>query len=265
MNTSLEPPRRPPTINHAPLPHVKHVVAVASGKGGVGKSTVTVNLAHALAAMGKRVGILDADIYGPSIPRMLGLETYVKPEIVDGQMIPPIAHGIRAMSMALITGDEAAVLRAPMITKALVQFLRLTAWGSSTAPLDMLLVDLPPGTGDVTLSLAQSCKLDGVVIVTTPQDVAVMDADKCASAFTKLHVPILGVVENMAYFTDPAGQAHKLFGSGGGAKLAAKYAVPLLGHVPLDPEIGISGDAGTRYENSEAFRTIATRLRDYFP
>ena len=244
MNTA---PLRPPSINHAPLPHVGRIIAIASGKGGVGKSTVTVNLAHALIAAGKRVGILDADIYGPSIPRMLGLDTFVKPEIADGLMIPPMAHGIRAMSMALITGDEAAVLRAPMITKALVQFLRMTRWGDAMHPLDLLLVDLPPGTGDVTLSLAQSAPLSGVVLVTTPQEVAVIDADKCASAFTKLQVPILGVVENMSGFVAPDGTVHALFGSGGGAKLAHKYGTSLLGQLPLDPAMGVCGDAGANY------------------
>lgn len=236
-----------PTINHTPLAHVARVIAVGSGKGGVGKSTVTVNLAQAFIAMGKRVGILDADIYGPSIPRMLGLETYVKPEVIDGQMVPPVAHGIRAMSMSLITGDEAAVLRAPMITKALVQFLRLTRWGTAEAPLDVLLVDLPPGTGDVTLSLAQNVKLEGLILVTTPQDVAVMDADKCASAFHKLQVPLLGVIENMSGFVDPQGTIHALFGSGGGKKLAEKYHAPLLGQIPLDPNIGICADQGRNF------------------
>lgn len=240
-------PPHAPTINHAPIAHVARVIAVGSGKGGVGKSTVTVNLAHALTAAGKRVGILDADIYGPSIPRMLGLETYLKPEIIDGQMVPPMAHGIRAMSMALITGDEAAVLRAPMITKALIQFLRLTRWGDTAHPCDILLVDLPPGTGDVTLSLAQNVKLDGLILVTTPQEVAVMDADKCASAFHKLHVPLLGVVENMSGFVDPQGNTHALFGSGGGEKLAAKYHAPLLARIPLDPNIGLCADAGKNY------------------
>ena len=242
----MSPPLRPPSINHMPLPHVGRVIAVASGKGGVGKSTVTVNVAHALTALGKRVGILDADIYGPSIPRMLGLDTFVKPEIADGLMIPPMAHGIRAMSMALITGDEAAVLRAPMITKALVQFLRLTRWGTAAHPLDILLVDLPPGTGDVTLSLAQNVLLAGVVLVTTPQDIAVIDADKCASAFTKLNVPILGVVENMSHFAS-GGELVPLFGSGGGMKLANKYKTALLGQLPLDPAMGACGDAGTNY------------------
>lgn len=263
MNT----PIRPPSINHAPIAGVGAIVAIASGKGGVGKSTVTVNLAHALTAAGKRVGILDADIYGPSIPRMLGLETYLKPEIVDGLMVPPVAHGIRAMSMALITGDEAAVLRAPMITKALVQFLRLTRWGDASHPLDFLLVDLPPGTGDVTLSLAQNAPLVGVVIVTTPQEVAVIDADKCASAFTKLNVPILGVVENMSHFVTKNGETHRLFGSGGGARLAKKYQAPLLAEIPLDPAIGACADGGKNYladharaPAADAYRALATSI-----
>jgi ATP-binding protein involved in chromosome partitioning len=247
--------QRPASINHTPVAHVGRIIAVASGKGGVGKSTVTVNLAHALTAAGKRVGILDADIYGPSVPRMLGLDTYLKPEIVDNQMVPPIAHGILAMSMALITGDAAAVLRAPMITKTLVQFLRLTRWGDAAQPCDILLVDLPPGTGDVTLSLAQNTALDGVVIVTTPQDVAVIDADKCVQAFTKLNVPILGVVENMSHFTDPSGTVHALFGSGGGAALTTKYGAPLLGQLPLDPAIGRCGDAGNNYLATAASST----------
>ena len=259
--------QRPPSINHTPLAHVGRVIAVASGKGGVGKSTVTVNLAHALTAAGKRVGVLDADIYGPSIPRMLGLDTYLKPEIADNLMVPPVAHAIRAMSMALITGDEAAVLRAPMITKALVQFLRMTRWATADAPLDVLFVDLPPGTGDITLSLAQNVKLDGLLLVTTPQDVAVIDADKCASAFHKLHVPLLGVIENMSYFLDTAGHAHHLFGSGGGQKLAEKYTSKVLGEIPLDPNIGLNADVGKNFiaEHADAaaakiYREIAAKL-----
>ena len=255
-------PLRPPALNHAPLPYVHTILAIASGKGGVGKSTVTVNLAHALTAAGKRVGILDADIYGPSIPRMLGLDTFVKPEIADGLMIPPTAHGIRAMSMALLTGDEAAVLRAPMITKALGQFLRFVRWGEASAPLDYLLIDLPPGTGDVTLSLAQNAPLAGVVLVTTPQDVAVIDADKCARAFTKLQVPILGVVENMSYF-ETAGVRHPLFGQGGGAKLAKKYYTKLIGSLPLDPALGQCGDAGENYlaQSSDVASVFAEIVR----
>ena len=254
--------QRPANINHTPLPHVARIVAVASGKGGVGKSTVTTNLAHALTLAGKRVGILDADIYGPSIPRMLGLETYLKPEIADGLMVPPTAHGIRAMSMALITGDEAAVLRAPMITKALVQFLRLTRWGDTSCPLDFLLVDLPPGTGDVTLSLAQNCRLDGLLLVTTPQEVAVIDADKCASAFHKLQVKLLGVVENMSYFMDPQGAPHHLFGQGGGLKLAEKFHAPLLGQLPLDATMGVCADKGENFVASYADAVAARIYRE---
>lgn len=259
--------QRPPSINHTPLAHVTRVIAVGSGKGGVGKSTVTVNLAHALTAAGKRVGILDADIYGPSIPRMLGLETYIKPEVIDNQMVPPTTHGIRAMSMSLITGDQAAVLRAPMITKTLVQFLRVTRWGTAQEPLDVLLIDLPPGTGDVTLSLAQNVKLDGLVLVTTPQDVAVIDADKCASAFHKLHVPLLGVIENMSGFVDAQGNTHALFGSGGGQKLAEKYHAPLLAQIPLDPAMGICADRGENFLSLQvdaaatlAYRTLAEKI-----
>jgi ATP-binding protein involved in chromosome partitioning len=257
-------------INHAPIPQVKRIIAIASGKGGVGKSTVTVNLAHALTAAGKHVGILDADIYGPSIPRMLGLETRLKPEIVDGQMVPPVAYGIRAMSMALISGEEAAVLRAPMITKALVQFLRLTRWATADVPLDFLLIDLPPGTGDVLLSLAQNAPLDGAVIVTTPQDVAVIDADKAANAFTKLKVPLLGIVENMSHFVAPNGEMHALFGAGGGAQLATKYKTPLLAQLPLDPAIGISGDRGENYFTQsptiafDPFQQVAKTLMGIF-
>lgn len=264
---AMSPPLRPPTINHEPIAHVGRVIAIASGKGGVGKSTVTVNLAHALVAAGERVGILDADIYGPSVPRMLALETRLKPEIVDGQMMPPLAYGIRAMSMALITGDAAAVLRAPMITKALVQFLRMTRWGDASQPLDFLLVDLPPGTGDVLLSLAQNAPLSGAVIVTTPQEVAVMDADKCADAFTKLNVPILGVVENMSHFAAPDGSQHALFGAGGGARLAEKYGCPLMAQLPLDPAMGASADVGGNYAEQHPaapaaalYRALADRL-----
>jgi ATP-binding protein involved in chromosome partitioning len=237
--------RRPPQINHAPLAHVGRVVVIASGKGGVGKSTTTVNLAHALASQGKTVGILDADIYGPSIPRMLNLETRLQPEMTDGQMIPPVSHGIKAMSMALIMGDQAAILRAPMITKALVQMLRLTRWGTAETPLDYLLIDMPPGTGDINLSLAQNVKLDGAIIVTTPQEVAVMDARKCLTTFQKLDVPILGVIENMAYF-ETNGQRHALFGDGGGKALAQEASVNFLGEIPINPALGTTADVGEK-------------------
>lgn len=217
------------------LPHVKRVIAVASGKGGVGKSTTSVNLALALTKAGKRVGILDADIYGPSIPRMMGLSG--KPEFKE-KMIPLSSHGVKCMSMGFITGDEAAVLRGPMITKTLNQLLRMSEWGTADAPLDMLLVDMPPGTGDIHLSMAQQVPLSGAIIVTTPQEVAVMDARKCASMFTKVNVPVIGVIENMS---------GSVFGSGGGARLATELSVPLLGSVAMDGAIVNATDSGQVY------------------
>ncbi len=234
---SQQAPRKKASWNLTPIPHVQSIVAVASGKGGVGKSTTTVMLAHALRARGLRVGIVDADIYGPSIPRMLGLESTRQPEIQDNQMIPPVAHGIAAMSMGLIMGDTAAVMRAPMITKALHQLLRGTRWGSEEAPLDVLLVDMPPGTGDIHISLAQAVPLAGAIIVTTPQDVAVMDAKKCLLAFEKLGVPVLGIIENMSGFTDASGYHHAIFGEGGGKKLAAEHGSKLLASIPLNPAL----------------------------
>lgn len=251
--------RRPAVWNTEKLPHVGRIIAVASGKGGVGKSTVTVGLAHALTAAGTRVGILDADIYGPSIPRMLGLETRLKPEYTGGAMIPPTAYSIKAMSIALLMGDQAAVMRAPMITKALSQLLRGTRWGDASHPLDILLIDLPPGTGDVHLSLAQSVPIDGAIIVTTPQDIAVIDAEKSATMFQKLHIPLLGVVENMAYYTDVAGNALRLFGEGGGTKLARQFNTSMLAQLPLDPTLGIAMDTGAQ-GNSTLFTELAKKI-----
>ncbi len=236
-----EMPRKPAVWNTTPLEHVRAVIAVASGKGGVGKSTLTVNLAHALAAMGKRVGILDADIYGPSIPRMLNVSG--RPEFADNKMIPLQSHGISCMSIGFITGDEAAVLRGPMISKTLTQLLRLTCWGTAEKPMDILLVDMPPGTGDVHLSMAQLVPLTGAIITTTPQEVALLDARKAAHMFTKVNVPILGIVENMS---------GGMFGAGGGKKLADEFAVPLLGTVPLDAEICTAGDTGVVYNGTSA-------------
>jgi len=263
----MEKPRTPPPQNTAPLPHVRRVIAIASGKGGVGKSTVTVQLALMCSAIGLRVGILDADIYGPSIPRMLGLMQQRQPEITDGLMQPPTGHGIRAMSMGFITGDAAAILRGPMITKTLQQLLRMTAWGTEAVPLDLLLVDMPPGTGDVHLSMVAQVPLDGAVIVTTPQEVAVMDARKCLQMFMKLQVPIRGIVENMSGFTDSAGVRHALFGEGGGTRLAEAAQVPLLGSIPFEPALGSAADAGENFllragdsEVTAALQQIATQL-----
>lgn len=255
---TAEAPKKRANWNMTPLPHVTRIIAVASGKGGVGKSTTTVNLAHALTARGLRVGILDADIYGPSIPRMLGLNDAGQPAMESGLMQPHTAHGIRAMSMGLIMGDTAAVMRAPMVTKALSQMLRGVAWGAENAPLDVLLIDMPPGTGDVHISLAQSVPLSGAIIVTTPQDVAVIDAKKCATAFEKMGVPLLGVIENMSGFTDPSGKVHRIFGEGGGARLASEHHCAFLGDIALEPAIGAAMEAGSAY--SEPYSTITEKL-----
>ena len=217
-----------------PIEGVKTIIAVASGKGGVGKSTISVNLALALQRAGKRVGLLDADIYGPSLPRMLGLAN-IKPEIIDNKMVPPVAHGIACMSMGFITGDEAAILRGPMISKTLHQLLRFSRWDN----LDILLVDMPPGTGDIHLSLAQAAPLSGAIIVTTPQEVAVMDARKALKMFLKVEVPILGVIENMS---------GGIFGTGGGKRLAAEMGVAFLGEIPMDAGIVAASDGGIAYE-----------------
>ncbi len=254
---SAEPPKKRASWNVTPLPHVQRIIAVASGKGGVGKSTTTVNLAHALTAAGKRVGILDADIYGPSIPRMLGLKHAGQPEMQDGLMQPLTAHSLRAMSMGFIMGDTAAVMRAPMVTKALSQMLRGVAWGTEKEPLDVLLIDMPPGTGDVHISLAQSVPLDGAIIVTTPQDVAVIDAEKCSVAFEKMGVKLLGVIENMSGFTDPAGTLHRIFGEGGGKRLAEAHACTFLGEIPLDPAIGAAMENGAGHSAPYASITNA--------
>lgn len=253
-------PQRPTAhYNTAPIAGVRHVIAVASGKGGVGKSTVAVNLALALKNAGKRTGLLDADIYGPSIPRMMRLSG--KPEVSEGRLVPPESQGIPCMSMGLIAGDDAPVIwRGPMITKALSQMLRATAWATQEAPLDVLLVDMPPGTGDIQLSMVQQVPLSGALIVTTPQDVAVLDAHKCLLAFQRLNVPVVGVLENMCGFRDPAsGEITYIFGQGGGRNMADKEHVPFLGEIPLDPAIRERGDAGTPAA-APAFETAAERL-----
>ena len=223
------------------LPGVKNIIAVASGKGGVGKSTTAVNLALALAAEGAQVGMLDADIYGPSQPQMLGISG--KPESVDGKTLEPMeGHGIQASSIGfLIDTDTPMVWRGPMVTQALEQLLRETNWRD----LDYLIVDMPPGTGDIHLTLSQKIPVTGAVIVTTPQDIALLDARKGIKMFQKVGVPILGVVENMAvHVCTQCGHAEPIFGEGGGRKLAEQYQAHYLGALPLDMQIRLQADGG---------------------
>jgi ATP-binding protein involved in chromosome partitioning len=225
-----------------PLAGVKNIVAVASGKGGVGKSTVAVNLALAWAAGGAQVGVLDADIYGPSQPMMLGL-TGQRPTSADGKHLQPLeAHGLKSMSIGfLVDAAQAVVWRGPMVTQALTQLLADTEWGE----LDYLVVDMPPGTGDIQLTLAQRVPVAGAVIVTTPQDIALADARKGVAMFEKVSVPVLGIIENMsAYVCAHCGYVEHIFGAGGGARLAAQSNVNLLGQLPLDPHIREETDGG---------------------
>ena len=223
------------------LPNVKNIIAVASGKGGVGKSTTSVNLALALAAEGATVGLLDADIYGPSQPQMLGISG--RPESTDGKsMQPMLAHGIQAMSIGfLVDVDTPMVWRGPMVTGALEQLLRDTKWRD----LDYLIVDLPPGTGDIQLTLAQKIPVTGAIIVTTPQDIALLDARKGLKMFEKVGIPILGIVENMStHICSNCGHEEHIFGAGGGAQMCADYNVELLGSLPLDISIREQTDSG---------------------
>lgn len=223
-------------------PNLGTVIAISSGKGGVGKSTVAVNLAVSLAKRGARVGLMDADIYGPNIPRMMGVN---EPLQVDpqGHIIPLEAHGIKLVSIGfLIERDQPAIWRGPIIMKVITQFLRDVAWGQ----LDFLLVDMPPGTGDAQLSLVQATHVSGAVIVTTPQDVAAGDALRGAKMFQRVDVPVIGVIENMSFYECPhCGKPTFLFGSGGGERLAAELGVPLLGQIPLYPQVLQGGDTGT--------------------
>ncbi len=225
-----------------PLPEVGNVIAVASGKGGVGKSTIAANLALALAAQGARVGLLDADIYGPSQPRMMGLAGQ-RPTTSDGKTLePPRGHGIPVMSIGfLIDADQPMAWRGPMVTQALAQMLSDTHWG----PLDYLVVDMPPGTGDIQLTLTQRVPVSGAVIVTTPQEIALLDARKGLQMFRKVGVPVLGIVENMGLHRCPAcGHESHVFDSGGGAELAQHYQTTLLGQLPLDGRIREQADSG---------------------
>jgi ATP-binding protein involved in chromosome partitioning len=226
--------------NQNRVPGVKRVIAIASGKGGVGKSTCSVNLACALKHLGARVGLLDCDIYGPSIPLMMGV--HERPTISAGErLVPPVNHSVKVMSIGLLLeNDQPVIWRGPMISKTIQQFLFAVDWGD----LDFLLVDLPPGTGDAQLSLCQTVPLDGGVIVTTPQEASLGVVRKGISMFRKVNVPLLGIIENMSYFTAPHGERVEIFGHGGGQTEAARQNIPFLGEVPIFTEIREAGDRG---------------------
>jgi len=242
-----------------PLEGIKNIIAVASGKGGVGKSTTAVNLALALSKEGANVGILDADIYGPSIPRMLGITD--KPDSADGKTLDPMmGHGLQAMSIGFMIDEETPMIwRGPMVTQALEQLLVDTQWKD----LDYLVIDLPPGTGDVQLTLAQKVPVSGAVIVTTPQDIALLDARKGLKMFEKVEVPVLGIVENMSvHICSECGHAEPIFGQGGGERMSKDYNVDFLGALPLDMAIRTSGDEGAPSVAVDPEGTIALIYRD---
>jgi ATP-binding protein involved in chromosome partitioning len=224
-----------------PVEGVKQIIAVTSGKGGVGKTTVSVNLAVSLAKLGAKVGILDADITGPNVPIMMGVDDY-QPTAKDNRIVPPENFGVKVISMAFfVSRDTAVIWRGPMLDKAIKQFLRDVEWGE----LDYLIVDMPPGTGDAQLSLVQSTQIAGGVIVTTPQDVALLDGRKGLAMFQQMQVPVLGFVENMSYFQPPGStERFEIFGHGGGRKLAEESEVPFLGEIPIDTAVRIGGDNG---------------------
>ncbi|HEV7396053.1 MAG TPA: Mrp/NBP35 family ATP-binding protein [Pyrinomonadaceae bacterium] len=246
------------------VPGVRNIIAVSSGKGGVGKSTVAVNLAVSLARDGARVGLMDADVYGPNVPIMLGVSD-ARPELDGNKLVPIEAHGVRLMSMAVLQpGDKPMIVRGPILHGLVKQFLSDVKWGE----LDYLIVDMPPGTGDVQLSLAQLVPVQGAVLVTTPQDVSVADVRRALRMFETVAIPILGVVENMSYFIAPdTGHRYDIFGEGGGQKLANAYGIPFLGAVPLGIEVREGGDRGVPVVVSQpdspqaiAFRKVAEEV-----
>jgi ATP-binding protein involved in chromosome partitioning len=262
-----QPHRAPTGARGQPLPGVKKIIAVASGKGGVGKSTVACNLAVGLAKLGLKVGVLDADLFGPSMPKLFGIAR--KPEIAsDGQRLVPLeAYGVRVMSIGFLIEEEAPVIwRGPMVMSALNQLLREVAWGE----LDVLVVDMPPGTGDTQLTMAQNVPLSGAVIVSTPQDLALIDARRGVAMFKQVHVPLIGVVENMSYFLCPhCGARTEVFAHGGARKEAERLGVPFLGEAPLDIAIREESDAGRpvaaslpESAHARAFLEIARQVRD---
>jgi ATP-binding protein involved in chromosome partitioning len=256
MDQAPAAPARPaaPTPKH--FANLGKVIAISSGKGGVGKSTVAVNLAVALAAGGARVGLMDADIYGPNIPRMMGVTG--APPVVNEKILPLEAHGVKLISLGMmIEPDQPAIWRGPIVMKIINQFLQDVAWGQ----LDYLIVDMPPGTGDAQLSLVQATQVDGAVIVTTPQAVSVGDALRGVKMFQRVGVPVLGIVENMSWFECPhCGKPSAIFGSGGGERLAASLELPLLGQVPLYPRVMEGGDDGRPIVTADAGSSAARAL-----
>lgn len=264
VTMDAEVPQGRGIANNVAIPGVKNIIAVSSGKGGVGKSTVAVNLAVALAADGAKVGLMDADVYGPNVPMMLGTG-YDQPEVENGQLRPIEAHGVKMISMAvLVPPDKPMILRGPMLHGVVRQFLTDVNWGE----LDYLIVDMPPGTGDVQLSLAQLVPVQGAVLVTTPQEVSLSDVRRAVKMFEQVNVPVLGVIENMSYFIAPdTGNKYEIFGRGGGQKLAGEYNLNFLGEVPMGMEVREGGDIGIPVvvsfpdsPQSFAFRRVAEEV-----
>jgi ATP-binding protein involved in chromosome partitioning len=261
-NLANDPQSQPHTAEAQRPPFVRRVIAIASGKGGVGKSTIAVNLATAFATLGLKAGVLDADVYGPSAPRMLGVDE--EPSFVDGKLVPLTAHGLKVMSIGFIADEGAPMIwRGPMASSAVRQMASDVRWGTEDSPLDVLVVDLPPGTGDVQLTLVQKLKIDGVVIVSTPQEIALIDARRAAAMFRKTATPILGVIENMAYFPDPATGAHiPIFGEGGARAEAGRLGVPLLAEIPIDIALRQGGDDGVPVVVSDPDGPVAGAFKD---
>lgn len=263
-----QPAQAPAGRGVPPVPGVSRILVVASAKGGVGKSTVAVNLAAAMAKTGMKVGLLDADIYGPSIPTMLGTQGIVPDASGDGKKLVPVeAHGMKTLSIGYLSDPEAPMIwRGPIVMSAITQMLNDAAWGTPEDPLDILVIDTPPGTGDAQLTIAQRVPVTAALIVTTPQEVALADVRRGASMFTKTAVPVIGLVETMSYFQDPAGQKHFLMGHGGGKRMADALGLPLLAEIPMLMEIREGGDIGKPAALSsdgpaaETFHELARRV-----
>ena len=249
----------------APIPGIARILVVASAKGGVGKSTVSVNLAASFAKQGLRVGLLDADIYGPSIPTMLGVSDASPESNSDQKLVPIKAHGIETLSIGYLTDPDAPMIwRGPIVQSAITQMLNDAAWGTSENPLDLLIIDTPPGTGEAQLTLAQRVPVTAAVLVTTPQEVALADVRRGAAMFAKTHVPVLGLIETMSWFEDPAGHKHYLMGEGGGARMAQALGLPLLAQIPMIQSIREAGDEGTpaAFANDEVGTLFTNTARE---